>query len=124
MIIRNVKGRDVDRIQDLCRKYRNSGFELPEPRNIFADAVVEHEGIVIAYGVLKMLAEAVLILDHSLSPKDRGEALTLLIQEAVKESSKKGLLEVQAVCEPKFAKVMKKHYGFQKLDGETIVLDI
>jgi hypothetical protein len=65
-----------------------------------------------------------MVLDHSVGVKERGEALTLLIQEAVKEASKKGLLEVQAVCEPKFAGVMKRHYGFQKLQGEVLILDI
>lgn len=124
MLIRGIRNTDVPELRELCDKYSHAGFDLPKQNNIFADAVIEHEGKVVAFGVLKLIAEAILVIDHSLSTKIRGEALTLLIQEAVKEASKKKLLEVQAVCEPKFASVMKKHYGFQKLVGETLILDL
>lgn len=124
MLIRGIRGSDVPELRELCNKYSHAGFDLPKKNNIFADAVIEHDGKVVAYGILKLIAEAILVLDHSLPTKIRGEALTLLIQEAVKEASKKKLLEVQAVCEPKFANVIKKHYGFQKLVGETLILDL
>jgi N-acetylglutamate synthase-like GNAT family acetyltransferase len=124
MIIRNIRNADVPQVRKLCEEYRKTGFSMPEPGSIFADALIEHDGKVLGYGVLKHLAEAIMVLDHSVGVKERGEALTLLIQEAVKEASKKGLLEVQAVCEPKFAGVMKRHYGFQKLQGEVLILDI
>ncbi len=124
MIIRGVKTDDVLQLRALCDKYSHAGFDLPAKNNIFADAVVEHEGKIVAYGIVKLLAEAILIMDHSVSTKERAEALTLLIQEAVKETSKKNLLELQAVCEPKFASVMKKHYGFQQVVGELLTLDI
>lgn len=124
MLIRGLKSSDVPQLRELCDKYSHAGFDLPAKNNIFADAVIEHNDKVVAYGMLKYLAEAILILDHSLSAKTRGEALTLLIQEAVKETHKKSLLELQAVCEPKFANIMIKHYGFQKLVGETLILDI
>lgn len=123
MLIRGLKVGDIPQLQELCVKYANAGFDLPK-NNVFADALVEHNGKIVAYGIVKILAEAILIMDQSLSVKERVEALTLLVQEAVKETAKKDILELQAVCQPEFSKVMVKHYGFQKLLGDTLVLDI
>lgn len=124
MEIRGPKASDIPQLRELCDKYSHAGFDLPSKHNIFADAIVEHNGRILAYGIVKMIAEAILIMDHALPVKERGDAITLLIQEAVRQTSKKQLLELQAVCEPKFAGVMKKHYGFQQVTGELLVLDI
>jgi hypothetical protein len=54
--------------------------------------------------------------------KVKVQALTLLIQEAVRAAKEKNIEEIQAICEPKFSAVMKKQFGFEQLEGETLVL--
>lgn len=122
LILRGPRIGDMVDIRELRKKFHNDGFEFPDGTQIVADAVVEAEGKVIAYGVLKVLTEAILILDHSMPQKVKVQALTLLIQEAVRAAKEKNIEEIQAICEPKFSAVMKKQFGFEQLEGETLVL--
>lgn len=122
--VRGPRASDVLDIRALRQRYHNDGFEFPAGNQIFADAVVEADGKIVAYGVLKVLAEAILIMDHSMPQKVKVQALKELIQAAVQACSERDIKELQAVCQPEFSAVMKKQFGFQKLQGETIVLDI
>lgn len=124
ILVRGPRASDVEAIRALRKKYHDDGFDFPAGDQIFTDQVVEVDGKIVAYGVLKILAEAILIMDHSMPQKVKVQALTLLIQEAVKQAHIKKIREVQAVCEPRFSALMKKQFGFQQLQGETIVLDI
>jgi hypothetical protein len=50
LILRGPRIGDMVDIRELRKKFHNDGFEFPDGTQIIADAVVETEGKVIAYG--------------------------------------------------------------------------
>jgi hypothetical protein len=88
------------------------------------DAVVEDSnGKVIAYGQVKLFAEAMLFLDKDASRRDRVQALKLLMLEAFRGTQQAGIEEMYCfIKDPDFATLIERHFGFSVVDkGELLI---
>lgn len=92
---------------------------------MIAEVVAEDDdGGLVAYGQVKLFAEAIMILDKDASRKNKVEALKLLLLEAFRGTDQAGLQEVYCFCkDPEFATLLAKHFSFEIVDepGELLL---
>lgn len=124
MKIRPFRQSDIEPIDRIWREHHSSDFSVPNRNNAVTDAVVEKDGKVIAYGQVKLFAEAMLILDKDATTRDRVEALKLLMLEAFRGVDTAGIEDVYCfIKDPAFAGLISKHFGFEVVEepGELLL---
>lgn len=120
MKLRMVEKDDYPKVAEIYKKHwLSQNLEIPETQGRIIEALVENdEGRIITYGMVKLWAEAMMIMDSSRPTKERIEGLRLLIQTAIMASRKVGFNEFHLFTgNEAFAKVLVKHFGFQDLPG-------
>ena len=124
MIIRTTARDDYGIVEELWRTY-GSNYELPNLSNTVTHAVVQNEDKIIAFGMVKLFAEAVLVLDHSESRRNKVNAIKLLMLEAFRGCDQHKLSQLHCfIKDEQFARLMMKHYSFNKVLGEALVMDL
>lgn len=119
MIIRTVRVGDSERIEDILSQH---DFEYPTGP-VVTEAVVEHQDKVIAYGVVRLIAEEIMILDRNCDIKQKSEVLRLLHRQAIEGCLSQGFDSIHAFVENShFIEVLKKHYGYKDCKGKAIVM--
>lgn len=118
MLLRSFSVSDIPRIDEIWRAHHSNDFSVPNRRNALIDAVVENEkGEVVAYGQVKIFAEAMFILDKSASRREKIEALQLLMLEAFRGAKLGGIEQMYAfIKDPAFMRLIEKHFHFQVVD--------
>lgn len=121
MIRKSIES-DVSRIQRLCA---GKEYEADCIRDIISDRVVDDDSRIIAYGAVKMFAEAVLVLDNSESVRNKIKALRDLMNAAIFETKKARISELHVfTTDDSFVKVLKKHFGFVNIKGHALVREL
>lgn len=120
--LRSFRESDIEPIDEIWRKHHNNDFSVPDRKNILIDAVVERDGKVIAYGQVKLFAEAMLILDLDASLRDRIAAIKLLMAEAFRGANEAQMRQMYCfIQDPDFATLISRHFGFDIVDkGELL----
>lgn len=125
MKIRRFRDEDIPRIDEIWQAHHKDNFGVPNRSTSVVDAVVESDsGKVIAYGQVKLFAEAMLFLDLDASPRERIWAITQLMHEAFRGSEAAGLKDLYAfIKDPDFALLIEKHFHFERVDdpGELLL---
>lgn len=110
-------------IDKIWRDHHSSDFSVPDRENRVVDAVVVDDDKVIAYGQVKIFAEAMLILDLSASRRQKIEAVKLLMAEAFRGCEQAGIKQVYAfIKDPDFATLIAKHFGFEPVEKGELLL--
>lgn len=126
MVIRELRGEDFEVIDSVWRESRHAEhFGLPSLHNNITSAVVEDEKGFIGFGIVKIYAEAVAVLDLSKPKIDRLNALELLLREAFRacEEAKIEHLHVY-VHDPGMQRVLIKRFDFRPATGVALVKEI
>jgi hypothetical protein len=124
MKLRSFRPSDIGPISEIWDKHYSTESSLPNRRNSVVDAVVEDSnGKVIAYGQVKLFAEAMLFLDKDASLRDRTQALKLLMLEAFRGTQQAGIEQMYCfIQDPDFATLIERHFGFSIVDkGELLI---
>lgn len=125
MKIRPFRQDDVEVIDEIWRKHHANDFSVPNRNNLVIDAVVEgSSGTVVAYGQVRLFAEAMFFLDKDASQRDKVQALRLLILEAIRGTNLAGLEDLYCfIKDPQFATLISKHFSFEIVDepGELLL---
>ena len=82
MIIRKYTPDDAAQVDEIYERCHKGTFGRPNLSHVLSAAVIEHEGKVIGFGCIEIIAEAVMILDMDRSVQDRAEMLEQLIEVA------------------------------------------
>lgn len=125
IISREFLDEDIPGIDDIFKRQLDTG--VPSLKNIIVNStLVEHDtGKIVGYGAVKLFAEAILILDKDIKKKHKAQALREAMKTAIVYSRNSSLEYVYAICEDsKFSKVLQKSYGFKKVPGEVLILDL
>lgn len=123
-MIRLFQPSDIVAVDRIWRAHHSDDFSVPDRRNMVTEAVVEVDGEVIAYGQVKLFAEAMFILDKSASQRNKVLALKLLMLEAFRGTDAAGLRNLYAfIKDPEFATLISHHFGFEIIDnpGELLL---
>jgi len=125
MKVRTFLDSDIQIIDEIWKNYHQQDFSVPDRKTVVTERVVENDaGQVIAYGQVKLFAEAMMILDLSVSKKERIQAIILLMHEAFRGSKGAGLNNIYAfIQDPDFALLIEKHFDFERVDypGELLL---
>lgn len=122
MKLREFRMTDIEPIDEIFRRQPNIG--VPGFKNMIANATIEDdEGKIVGYGVVKLFSEGVLILDQSRTKRDRAKAVKLSVNRAICEAKKNGIEHLYFLTSnPLFADVLRKHWGFENIKEEVLVL--
>ena len=127
MELRSFRWEDTPAISKIWEDHHSNDFGLPNRRSSVIDAVVEHDSKIIAYGQVKLFAEAMLFLDKSASLRARVTALRLLMLEAFRGTEQAGIQEIYAfITDPNYALLLQKHFKFYQAykPGELLIKEL
>lgn len=116
--LRRPKIEDLPDIHQVADKY---DFVLPT--QFQHAAVVEHENRVIAFGLLREIIEAIIVVDG----KDRVkvESIKHLIEVGKRDARELGYNEIHTFIDnPDFADILIEHFGFRRVAGEFLLLKL
>lgn len=108
-------------------KHHAHSFSLPalNPSLIDCVAVDETVGKIVAFGVVKVYAEAVMVMDHDRNRLTRARAFAELMSVAIMGCQKAGVTQLHVVAQdPNFADVLRKQYKFGDVVGEHLKLEV
>ena len=122
---RNFEMEDIKAIDEIFNN--QSEFGVPSLKNVLINSTITdtETGEVIGYGVIKLFAEAYMILDHRKSKKTRADAFRQLMRVAMTHAKDAGLEELFIIANDKeFADILCKKYTFKRVPGELLMLDL
>jgi hypothetical protein len=114
-----------DNFDTLYNKHFEGKFPLPSLANTTdAHDIIGSDGKVIASGVIKLLAEAIIVTDQSAPKKSRVKAIDILLANMLVWCGANKVEQVHAFVEAPFDKTLIKRYGFEKVDAIPLVLNL
>lgn len=122
--LRQFQLSDISAIDDIFKKQPELG--VPSLKHMIENTtILDDDGNVIGYAVLKMFAEGVLILDRSKSKKQRAKAVRLAVERAIQEAQDKGIEQLYFLTSnPSFADILRRKFSFQTIKEEVLMLNI
>lgn len=124
-MIRNVQFQDLNKLEQWCPK------EYPPPdlsSGLYCSqlALLGNRGNLEGFALLKLICEAVLIIDPSVSNLEKARLVKNSFDGLTKEALENyGLDQVQFVLredQVHYAKILKKHFGFKDQPGIPLIL--
>jgi N-acetylglutamate synthase-like GNAT family acetyltransferase len=117
--------RDVMRIDDIFKRQPELG--VPSLNNVIANASIidEESGKLIGYGVIKLFAEGVLILDHSVSKKDKAKSVKIALDKCIQSAKDAGLEYLYVISNmDSYTAVLRNRFGFSECTGALLMKDL
>lgn len=121
--VRPFRVTDITAIDDIYKRQPELG--VPSLRNVIINRVVEVNGKVIGYGVVKKFAEGVLILDQTQPKRVKAEAIRelmdLSINACIAHESEQYYITTSYEG---FAHVLENSFGFKKCVNPFYLLNL
>jgi len=128
MRLRAFRPEDVGPIDRIWKLHHADSFSVPDRKASVIDAVVVNDqDEIVAYGQVKMFAEAMFILDLNATLRQKVDALKLLMIEAFRGTDSAGLRNLYCfISDPQFADLVEKHFGFERVanPGELLLREL
>jgi hypothetical protein len=116
---------DLARIDEIYQKFYAEDFWLPDLTNTIGNGVVSKGNEIIAFGMVRLFPEAIILIDKDKSPRVKVEALKILYEEAIKACKRHGFNELYCkISDDRYAKLLEKHFKFQSLVGKPMICNI
>jgi len=98
---------------------------VPSLNNSLVNRVFVIQNEVCAFGILKLFAELHLNLDPSLSSYMKARIISEGVSLGIEKAIEKNLERVHAIVDDsREIEILKKHFGFVKVDGTLLVKEI
>jgi len=120
-IIETEELKDFDYLHNL---YFKDEYNLPSLSNISTVRVVKNNDKPIASGIVKLCVEAIIVTDQDISPRDRIEAIDLMVANMQEWCRENSIEQIQVYVKEGFAKVLVKRYGFKPVNDIPLVLQV
>jgi hypothetical protein len=123
MEIRRINFSDIEIISHLSKMQND--FRLDSINNAIIDRIVFEEGKPVAYGIVKKLAEAIILVDPSAPLLTRAKAMRELMQYAEYGAKMSNCEQLHCfVSDEKLAKSLEKHFGFIRSKDIVLVKNV
>lgn len=118
MKIRTYSPEDFEKVSEIYEKYWKGKLEVPDQAGRLTEAIVENDkGEIVTYGMMKLWAEVMMIMDSSQPKRDKVEALRLLMLTAEMTASKQNLEAFHIFTNNEsYAEVLQKHFQCQRMN--------
>jgi hypothetical protein len=119
MILRRPTVEDTPQILELDKKY-----SVPIPVDFYHAAVIEKDGKIVAFGVLRSILEGMMIVTGS--PRQVIECTTMLMNQAKVDSKGLKFDQIYTFVEKDetFGRVLTEVCGMREFPGKFFVLDL
>ena len=116
--------RDMDEVSRVFKNQELSGG-IPALRDSRIPTIFSENDRVLAYGVLKIFPEAILILDKDCERKQKAQIIRQGLSLAIEESIRLGCDYLYAFSEkPSYSKILRNKYNFKECPGDTLILNL
>lgn len=124
MKVREFDPSDIPHIDKIYVKERKHG--VPSLRNIVSHRTIEHKDKgVVAYGSIKLFAEAYLLLDPELSNIEKTKIIDQTLKVGIEDSKNAGLEQLFLISNDlAYTNLLRKHYNFRVVPGQLLMLDL
>lgn len=125
--IRALRACDIPALEEINQRLNLFPFPDLESPLYLVKGTVEKDGKVIGAGLIKLTAEAVVILDPAISKKERALALKELFLAGKARAVALGLSQIHAFIknsQKSFVKVLKKSFNFSQIDDKVLVVNL
>lgn len=123
--IRPYEESDLEALDNIWNKFYKGEFSLPDLSNTVTHAVAEKHGRIIAFGMVKYFAEAIMIMDGDAGIIEKVKANDLLLAKAFEDSREAGLNQVHVcVALEDYAKLLQNKYGFKPAKNTVLVKEL
>lgn len=119
---RSLRDSDIDKLEEINKQ---QDFKLYDFNHRIIDAISEVNHEIIAYGIVKRQAEAIILLDKTKPRVARAKALRELMLIAEHAAAKAGCQ--QLICSTKeenVAKLLSKHFNFVRCSDILMVRNL
>lgn len=125
-ITEQLTGDDLEQIDVIYWKYHSKNFYIPSLIHTVTHATIkDNEGKLLAFGMVKLFPEAILILDKGASLRDRAQAWRMLLNKAINDSRAAGHEFLYAtIHDENYSSLLSKHYGFKDAPGKQVFLEL
>jgi len=121
---RNILVRDLVKLNQIHSQYY-SDLWLPGLYNILGSGVVEYQGEIVGFGIVKLRPECLIYLDKAKSTRIKSQALLRLYGEAKLVANRYGYGELIAHSnDPEYTKLLTKHLKFEEQIGKLVRLEL
>jgi hypothetical protein len=125
MDTRLLKQSDLEEIDRIWQKFYKGEFGLPPLDKAIYAVVVEDKNKVVGFGQTRLTTESIMIIDQSLSLRDKVNILKLIMEAQTIGMTRAGMYETHAFAQnTNFARILKKHFGYEPVLGETLVMKL
>jgi hypothetical protein len=120
--IREVKKEDILDIEALNKQ---QDFSIDTIDDYIIDRIVVENDKPIAYGIVKKMAEAIILVDKQVPKITRSKALIELMKVAIFGAKAADYSQLHVfVKDEKLACALEKHFGFKRAEDIVLVLNI
>lgn len=127
-MLRQVHPSDLFQINEIWSKHHSESFGIFNENKTVGSAVwtdPDNESKLQAYGQVKLLGEASIVLDMALSTRQRVLAIQNLLMHAIEGSRRSGLEQLHVFIENRdYAALLEKHFRFQRIRDVPLVLNL
>lgn len=126
MYLRRYRDSDLEAVSRLWEKHYKEEFSLPSLFPKIIEAVIEDDwGEIVGFGVVRVFAEAVMILDKDRTTREKVETLDLLMNFAVDGVKAAKIEQLHVfISDGNFGNILKKHYEFKEPKLKVLVKEI
>lgn len=115
---------DIEAIDRIWREHYHEQFGLPNPAHKIISGVVDSGEGIRGFGIVKLFAEGLFVIDHNMSLKDKIETIKLLLEAQQVGCYNSKIEQAHAfVGDANFAKILKKHFGYKDTMGQCLVVN-
>lgn len=120
--IREFQLTDLTDINKIATQHE---FEMPDRKHIITEATMVNSDGIVGYGQVKLIPEAIMVIDKTMPTKIRVECLRQLHEQAIFGAVSSGYDQLHGfITDPAFAAIMQKHYGYDVCRGQALVLNL
>lgn len=110
---------DLEKIDEIYQKFFSNQIYLPNLDNTIGNGVISNGSEVVAFGMVRLYPEAIIVIDQDASMRDKVIALKLLFDEAVKACRARNFKELNAtIHDNSYGDLLNKHFGFKDFPGK------
>jgi len=121
--VRDFRISDIEAIDRIHKKQPSLG--VPALGNMLANRVIELDGRVIGYAVIKLFAEGVLILDQEERKAVRAEVIKEVMDESIGICADAGIEQYYiTTSHPGFREILRNRYGFVECPDKFLLLNL
>ena len=124
--LRPFREDDLEVIDQIWRRYHSSNFGVPTRKNVLDDRVIVGEnGRIIGYGMVKLFAEGLIILNKDLPLPSRAKGIIVGIEHALDIVKMTDLEQFHIFTDdPHYIEVLRKHWGFRTAPETVLYREI